>query len=119
MKMLPRTQWATHICGSKTALLQRLSAPSLGWLFFPAEIHLRIVYMQVLHVMLELHAVSSPCILFSFMKCCRVLVGVVYLAGYWSSLVISRTIVLASYILVDSAEKKTHGKHGPMKLYAG
>ena len=58
---------------------------------------MRIVHTQfskVGEVMLGLHAVGSPCALYSFTMSCRVLVRVVYLAGYWFARDISGTAVL-------------------------
>ena len=62
-----------NICGvfSENAPLQRLSTPSLGWPYIRSAIFLQITRMRIVHtevrnVMFELHAISSPCILYSF-----------------------------------------------------
>ena len=94
------------ICGifSKTALLPRLSTPSLEWPYIrsaisPADnMHAHCAYERRSVMQHGLHdAVSSPCVLYSFTMIIlglEILVRVVYLAGYRLALSISETVVL-------------------------
>ena len=77
------------ICGvfSKTHAFLRSSAPSLGWPYirsaiFPVDnTHAHCAYASSARFAKTLHAISSPCILYSFtmiiLGFCRVLVSVV------------------------------------------
>ena len=96
------------ICGvfSETASLQRSSPPSLGWpyiqLAFPVDnTHAHCAYASYRDVMLGLHSVSSPCVLYSFTRIISGLERVVYVAGYRFALIISET---SPAIIADSAE---------------
>ena len=96
-----------NICGvfSETAPLQRSSAPSLGWPYirsaiFPADnMDAHCAYAssprtKVRNAMVGVHAVSSPCILYSFTMIILGLDRVVYFVGYRFALGISETVFL-------------------------
>ena len=93
-----------HGIFSETASLPRLSTPSLERPYirsaiFPVDnMHVHCAYERRSVMQHGLHdAVSSPCVLYSFMIVIlglEILVRVVYLAGYWLVLSISETVVL-------------------------